>query len=270
MYGIRPTKGKGQNFLIDESMLDIMIAAAAIRPTDFVVEIGPGLGVLTHKLLNAARRVVAVELDRSIATFVRAEFGTINNFELIEDDILRVRNDELVKRLGSPDYKVVANIPYAITAPVIEKFLSYEPKPACMVLMVQKEVAERITAKPGEMSMLAVAVQYYANAEIIATVPRASFYPAPEVDSAILKITVNHRIPDDSGFQKDFFRTVRIGFSARRKQLHNNLSAGLRITSTVAKELLVGLGLREDVRAQNLSVDDWKRLTTAIISQKNN
>lgn len=263
-YNIRPTKGKGQNFLIDESILDVMLDAAQVAETDSVLEIGPGLGVLTNKLVRRARRIVAVELDTRVAMFIRSEFEGKNNFELIESDILRVKNAELAEHLGTTRYKVVANIPYAITAPLIEKFLTYEPRPTMLVLMVQKEVAERVTARPGEMSVLAVSVQYYARAEIIARVPGSSFYPEPAVDSAVLRIIPKHQHTSDE--EKIFFRIVKIGFSSRRKQLHNNLSAGLRISSEEAKGYLQALDLRIDARAQDLSVEDWKKL--AHITQK--
>lgn len=276
LYDIRPTRGKGQNFLLDDEVTARMVAAANVTSEDAVLEIGPGLGVLTRQLAAKAGKVVAVELDKNVAIFFKSEFGTAKNISLIEGDILAIQNKDLAKALGSQQYKVVANIPYAITAPLIQKFLTFVPRPTVLVLMVQKEVAERITAKPGEMSVLALSVQYFADAEILEQVPRAKFFPSPEVDSAVIRITphltnnakagatntriTNNESTNNTDLEKNFFRTVKIGFSAKRKQLHNNLSAGFHITAAQGKEILLRLGLREDVRAQDLSLDDWKNL----------
>jgi 16S rRNA (adenine1518-N6/adenine1519-N6)-dimethyltransferase len=180
-------------------------------------------------------------------------------------DVLRVSNQEITESLGQ-SYKVVANLPYHITSKVIEKFLANEPRPSLLVLLVQKEVAERLCAVPGGrgegMSVLSVATQFYATPEYVATVPASCFWPTPKVDSAIVKLKVKEDLPPV--LEKDFFRLVKIGFSARRKQLHNNLSAGLHLDSAVIKTVLKELNLAENVRPQDLTLDNWLALFTKL------
>lgn len=265
-YDIRPTKGKGQNFLLDEQVIRDMVDAARVSGEDTVLEIGPGLGILTRALLERAGKVVAVELDANVATFLRAEFGGNPKFHLVTDDILRLRPEDL-RALTGDRYKVVANLPYAITSPVIEKLLTVEPRPTQIVVMVQKEVAQRITAAAGEMSVLAIACQYYATAELVRLVSRTVFHPAPQVDSAVVRLSLTDR-ERDAAREKDFFRLVHIGFSARRKQLHNNLAAGLHRSSDEMKKMLEMIGKRPDTRAQELTVHDWERLRELLATTK--
>ena len=258
---ISPSRDRGQNFLVDEKVLEKIIESANLKKDDVVLEIGAGFGTLTERLAQKAGKIITVESDRGILPILRRNLENYKNVEIIEKDVLSVVNYE--SKIMNYEYKIVANLPYQITSIVLRKFLENEPRPNEMMVMVQKEVAERICAISGEMSILAVSVQFFGQPEIIQIVPRSSFYPAPEVDSAILRIS---RIKNESETNlkridvKDFFRVVKVGFSARRKQLHNNLANGLRLKSEEAKNILLDLGLDIQVRAQDLSVDDWINL----------
>ena len=257
--GIAPTKSRGQNFLFDENVIAKIIKSANLSKKDSVLEIGPGFGVLTTDLLSSAGQVIAVELDKKIVAFLSRKYKKAENFQLIEGDILRLHINEL----DLPEkYKIVANLPYNITSNFIRRFLEAENKPDEMVIMVQKEVAQRMVEKPGKMSMLAVAVQFYADPEILFEVSRRSFWPAPKVDSAIIRIKLDKQDSDIDA--KEFFKVVKMGFSAKRKQLQNNLSGGLQLSKEEVKDILDRLGLDEKIRAQDLSVEDWKRLVRGL------
>lgn len=253
--GIKPQRSKGQNFLIEEKFYDEVVAAAELTKNDKVLEVGPGLGFLTAKLAQAAGQVTAVELDDKLASLLQATMNKqkIKNVQIMNGNALDLMT-------GAGEYKIVANLPYNITSAFLRKFLSQaKQKPELMVLLLQKEVAERICAGPGAMSLLAISVQVYATAEIIDFVPAKAFYPAPEVESAIIKIKgQKSKIKNEE--EKIFFQLVRIGFSARRKKLANNLSAGFLITQAEATAWLGRAGFGENARAQELSVDDWLRL----------
>jgi len=262
-YDIKPLKRMGQNFLIDENVLGKIIESAELSKNDTILEIGPGLGILTIELAKRVKRVIAIEKDKILCQALKKilEDQRINNVELINGDILNTKY-----KIQATSYKLIANLPYYITSPVIRKFLEAGNKPAStrggeptrggpslMILMVQKEVAERICAKPPKMSILSVAVQFYAEPEIIDYVSKNCFYPQPKVDSAIIKI-VPKQIPKIN--TEKFFALVRAGFSAKRKMLKNNLSTLLE-----ANQLnLEKLGLNPKVRAENLSINDWLKL----------
>ena len=229
-FHIRPSKKLGQNFLLSEQALDQIVEAAELSPEDTVLEIGPGLGVLTRRLCEKAGLVLAVEKDRKLVTALRKLFKSQKNVKVIHGDALFIHptSYELpASPAGRPatSYKVVANIPYYLTGKILQNFLTSEQKPSLMVLLLQKEVAERITASPGQMSILAVSVQFYAEPEIIGRVGRENFYPEPEVDSAIVRLKVLEK-PRLAVDEKRFFQLVKIGFAGKRKQLHNNLQAG--------------------------------------------
>ena len=268
-HGLWAKKGLGQNFLVDRNALDKIVEAAELTQDDTVIEVGPGVGTLTSELLKRAKEVVAVEMDDKLAEILRSTNN--GKLKVINADILKFNLNEIIE---NKPYKVVANIPYYITSKIIELFLTAENKPELIVLLVQKEVAERICAKPGEMSVLSVSVQLYGKPEIVGIVPKESFFPSPKVDSAILKID-NIQDPfdslslaqDDTGsLSKSFFRCVHIGFSSRRKTLINNLSAGYHIAKETASDIIRQTGFGENVRAQELSVEDWKRLSEQVES----
>jgi 16S rRNA (adenine1518-N6/adenine1519-N6)-dimethyltransferase len=256
-YGIAPAKSRGQNFLIDDSALQKIAEAGELTEKDTVLEVGPGLGVLTDELLKRAGRVVAVELDRNILAYLKVKYVEQKNLELVEGDVLSLNLADY--GLKSGEYKVVANLPYNITSYFLRLFLgNIQNKPKEMVLMIQKEVAERIVAHAGEMSVLAVMAQFYAETEIVAEVPKDSFWPSPKVDSTVIKLKLKENLPKID--IKNFFRIVKVGYSAKRKQLHNNLANGLKLPSPEIKEILVAMGYDEKIRAQDLEVEDWVKL----------
>jgi len=263
-YGLAPSKSKGQNFLINEKRIDEIIAASGVQRGERVVEIGPGFGVLTHGLVAAGAKVTVVELDQQALVFLRKEYG--NTIKIIEGDILRTPTAELAN--GEP-YRVIANIPYNITAKILRKFTEEAPLPTSMTLMVQKEVAQRLSAKPGDMSIIAVSVQFYADVSYITTVNREEFWPAPEVDSAILHLKLHDRNVAALGVPvRDFFRVVKFGFAARRKMLSNTLAAGLHLKPAEVLPLLEAIGANPKARAQELSMAQWMQLTQHIYGSK--
>ena len=259
---LRPRKSLSQNFLTDGDVLDRIVAAAELRPGDNVVEIGPGLGVLTRRLLAAGASVMAVELDPRLAEYLRRELYGVDRFELIEADALSLHPREFFP--GLP-IKLVANIPYHITSPLLHTFLEGERPPELTVLLVQVEVAERVAAPPGKMSYLSVFVQNVATAEIVDRVPAAAFEPAPEVDSAILRLRRREQPAVEAGSGRDpFYRVVQAGFRQRRKQVHNGLTRELAVEREVVASALETCGVDPDRRPQTLSVDEWTCLTAQL------
>jgi len=256
---IKPVRSRGQNFLIQENVYDEIVEAADIKSDDVILEVGPGLGFLTEKLAEKAERVIAVELDDKLANILkfRLKKEGIDNIEVVNENILDI-SDSRFKTEGSV-YKIVANLPYNITSVFLRKFLEADNRPESMTLMLQKEVAERIVAKPGKMSLLAISVQHYAKVEIVQNVSREDFWPSPEVDSAVIKISLKNKKVETID-EKGFFRIVKFGFSSKRKMLKNNLSACLKIDQEKVENILVKVGLKKTVRAQELSLENWKDL----------
>lgn len=256
---LRPRKSLSQNFLTDPETLDAIVAAAELAPGDRVVEVGPGLGVLTRRLLAAGASVLAVELDARLAEYLRRELWGIDRFELIEADALALHPRELFP--GEP-IKVVANIPYHITSPLLHAFLEGERPPELTVLLVQLEVAERVAAPPGQMSYLSVFAQNVAVAEVVARVPATAFEPAPEVDSAVLRLRRREEpiVPAGEG-REPFYRVVQAGFRQRRKQVHNGLSRELPVDREAVEEGLAACSVDPERRPQTLTVEEWACLT---------
>ena len=305
--GLWARKGLSQNFLVDRNALEKIVGAGEIKSDDLVIEIGPGVGTMTGELVQKAGEVIAIEFDEKLAELLEQQFkifnlkfkindqfknlkgqnSTVNQLSgsqiksgmtnsalgmttgaglrIINDDILKVNLNEII---GDCKYKVIANIPYHITSKILELFLSRENKPETMVLLVQKEVAERVCAKPGEMSTLSVSVQLYGEPTIVDIVKKESFFPSPKVDSAILKIVVSSQSACRSDRlsvvsqeqEKDLFRLVHIGFASKRKTLVNNLSAGYHIPKEKASDIIKKAGLLENSRAQELGVGNWIEL----------
>jgi 16S rRNA (adenine1518-N6/adenine1519-N6)-dimethyltransferase len=253
---LRARKGLGQHFLVDAEVLSLIIATADLKPDDTIVEVGPGLGILTQELAQKAGNVVAIELDDGLAALLKKRLVSFNNVTIINADVLKTEPKDIVKGQG---YKVVANLPYYITSPVLRHFLEASVKPQTMVVMVQKEVAEAIAAKPGDMSLLSVSVQFYGSPEIISTVPPESFYPAPEVSSAIVQIAVYPQPAVDVD-EKGFFDTVRAGFAAPRKQLANSLAKGLGKGKAEVLPFLQKAGIDPQRRAETLTIEEWAGL----------
>ena len=255
---LKAKKRLGQNFLIDQKVITRMVSEADLSDNDVVLEIGPGLGALTTKLIQAAGRVIAVEKDQELSAYLSQNFKNKDNLELISQDIFRVNFSEL--RLKNLDYKIVANLPFYLTSHFLRFTLEHEIKPSLLTLLVQKEVAERITARAGDHSLLSLSVQFYGEPTLIAEVDKKSFYPAPEVNAALIKIRVfeQPRVPVDD--VKKFFRLLRIGFSSRRKQLHNNLAAGLRKSNKEIKRRLQAVDVDPTRRAESLTLEEWRKL----------
>ena len=256
-YGLRADKSLGQNFLQDPIALEKITAAAGIRPTDSVLEIGPGLGSLTRYLAVSAQEVVAVELDENLIPPLRTVIAPYANIRLIHGDILKFPPAELVHQSG---YLVVANIPYYITSAIIRHLLENEPKPRRLVLTIQKEVADRICAVPGDMSLLALSVQVYGEPRIAARIPAGAFFPAPKVDSAVLCLDVYPEPQIRRESLETFFKLIKAGFSQKRKTLRNSLSSGLHISPMEAADLLTRAGIDPQRRAETVSIPEWQRL----------
>jgi 16S rRNA (adenine1518-N6/adenine1519-N6)-dimethyltransferase len=259
-YGLRPHKGLGQNFLQDPIALEKIVSAAEIRSTDTVLEIGPGLGSLTRYLAASAREVVAVELDQHLLPPLKAVLSSYQNVRLIHGDILELSPDDLVQE---QDYVVAANIPYYITSAVIRHLLESKRKPRRVVLTIQKEVAQRICEKPGDMSLMALSVQVYGKPRIAAYIPAGAFFPAPSVDSAVLAIDIYPAPLIPQEYLEAFFKLIKAGFSQKRKTLRNSLSSGLGISPINAAQLLEQTGIDPQRRAETLSIEEWHRLAVA-------
>lgn len=249
-YNIKPSKRLGQNFLIDKIVLRKIIETANLSTKDTILEIGPGLGILTIELAKKAKQVIAVEKDKRMCEILKEVLKDYKNIKIINQDILSYK-------LQTTSYKLIANLPYYITSLVIRKFLENPPvggppagkPPKETILMVQKEVAQRIVAKPPLMNLLAVGVQFYAKAEIVSYVRKKSFYPQPKVDSAIIKMIPQ---PTPKINTKKFFQLVKTGFSSKRKMLKNNLE--------LEKSILEKIKINPKTRAENLSIQDWLKL----------
>lgn len=252
LAGLRPYKGLGQHFLVDRGSLDTIVEAAELSHQDTVLEIGPGLGVMTNRLTQLAGKVVAVEADHNLAQLLRRDQAP--NLEVVESDIL----DFHLTKLPS-GYKVVANIPYYLTGNLLRLLTESPNPPQLMVLLIQKEVAQRINAAPGDMSVLAIGVQYYCQTEIVGMVERYKFWPAPKVDSAIIKITRRTK-PAFEADPAKLFRLVKAGFGEKRKQLKNSLAGGLNVSSVAIESTLNSAKILPTARAQELNLEDWQKL----------
>jgi len=263
-FDIQPKKSLGQNFLVDQRALERIVEAAELGPEDIVLEIGPGLGALTRLLAAEAGRVVAVELDQRLVEVLRQTAtakADLPNVEIIHGDILELNPADLLEHQGDNfQYKVVANLPYYITSAIIRHLLTAEVRPKLMVVTVQLEVARRITAEPGEMSLLAVSVQFYGRPRIVARIKAGAFYPSPQVDSAVIRIDLDDHPVVEVDDVDSFFEVVRAGFAQRRKQLRNALAAGLALPASEVAQVLNRAGVNPSRRAQTLSLEEWAKV----------
>lgn len=260
--GLVARKRLGQHFLVDGDVLAKILAAAEVDSGDLIVEVGPGLGILTIELAKRARMVVAVELDDNLAALLKETLVGLFNVRIINRDILDVEPDELLREAGgeASRYRVIANLPYYITAPVFRHFLEGNVKPESMVVMVQKEVAQNIIAKPGDLSLLALSIQFYAEPKLVTYVPASSFYPPPKIDSAVLRLEIRPKPKVDVGNPDRFFGLVKAGFSARRKQLVNSLSGALGKSREEVFAILEQANMDPKRRAEMLSLEEWAAL----------
>jgi 16S rRNA (adenine1518-N6/adenine1519-N6)-dimethyltransferase len=264
-YDIRTKKSLGQHFLVDDAVLEKILDAAALSPDDTVIEVGPGLGLMTAELAKRASWVIAIELDNRLAAILK-ETLPVENVVVLNEDVLGTDPANLLK--GSAphfppqlrSYKVVANLPYYITSPVLRHFLEAPIKPETMVVMVQKEVARTITAAAGDRSVLSIAVQFYGKPSIVADVPAASFFPPPEVDSAVIKIDVYKKPPVAVDDVEGFFKLVRAGFRAARKQVANSLAQGLDLPKPEILDLLAKAKIDPQRRAETFTLEEWAAL----------
>jgi 16S rRNA (adenine1518-N6/adenine1519-N6)-dimethyltransferase len=262
-YDLSPRKRLGQNLLCDPAALQRIVVAADLVPDDTVVEVGAGLGTLTRPLAERAGHVVAVEIDGRFVQALREQLADLANVEILHGDILRMPG------LGLPHlgYKVVANLPYYITSAILRHFLESEARPRLLVVTVQREVAERIVARPGKMSLLAVSVQFYGQPQIVTRIPAGAFYPSPQVDSAVLRIEVGEHpaviLPAGTD-ETIYFRVVRAGFSQRRKTLRNALSGGLALPPAQVEATLAEADIDPRRRAETLSLEEWAQATVAL------
>ena len=266
--GIRPRRGWGQNFLVDQRYLSHILHAAEVDPQDTIIEVGPGLGVLTRKLAVAAGLVIGVEVDPVLARHLEGSLAGQENVRILQRDVLQLDPADLLASLpeipsGAP-YKVVANLPYSITSAVLRHFLEASTKPTLMVVLVQKEVAQRITARPGQMSLLSVSVQLYGKPQIVLKIPPSAFYPRPKVESALVRIEILPEPALNVRGNEAFFSLVRAGFAHRRKQLHNSLSRELSLPGATIQEALREAGVEPSRRAQSLSIEEWGSLCRSL------
>ncbi|MBN1258827.1 ribosomal RNA small subunit methyltransferase A [Candidatus Peregrinibacteria bacterium] len=257
LHGLWAKKSFGQNFLVDEEALERIVQTANIHSSDTVVEVGPGTGFLTERLIQKAKRVITVEFDADMVEVMKRRFKGVPNLEIIHSDILNWRIDRY--GLKNKGYKVVANIPYYITSPLIKHFLQSACRPNKMVILVQKEVAEKVIGKTGK-SVITIETQVFGRPEIVAIVKAASFYPTPKVDSAVLRIEVYEKPLVPERELKDFFRVVHGGYSQKRKKLRNTLAAAWRVEPAEAEVIIKKAGLDPDLRPEDLEIGDWIKL----------
>lgn len=267
-YNVSAHKSLGQHFLIDQEVLNTILETAQLTRDDFVIEIGPGFGVLTFPLAEQAGRILAIETDKKILKILKALGSGYTNIDLLPANVLKLDDELLYKRYRDwsrtkshkTSYKLVSNLPYYITSAILKQFLETDRRLDTIVVMVQKEVAARIVAKPGDLTLLGISVQLFGKPELIRTVSKNAFWPKPEVDSAILKIVPYKKIGHDIDDVRLFFRVVKAGFGERRKQLHNSLGGGLSLDDKTVRNLLAGTGIDPKTRAQDLSISQWAKL----------
>ncbi len=258
--GLRPQQAAGQNFLLDESICASIVSAAGVEPEDTVLEIGPGLGILTEALLETGAKIIAVEIDQRLYAYLKKKFRGQERLRLIHSDIFKVNLNTIIKE---GEYKLVANLPYSATSLVFRNFLSLPPRPSNLTVMIQRDVAKRITAKPGDMSLLSLTTQFYSRPIMLFDVPPSSFFPIPKVTSSVLYCDDFQPLNPDQ--DKKFWQFVRAGFAARRKKLATTLATSLHIPAPKVAEAIESTGLHELVRAQELSLEQWLKLAKKLV-----
>ena len=252
--GFYPRRSSGQNFLFDQEIIQKILDESRLSKEDEILEIGPGFGFLTERIVAQVKKLVAVELDRRLAGFLKNKFSASKNTEVIQADIFKI---SLKDYFNDKDYKLIANPPYNITSLVLRNFLTQPPRPKEMLLLVQKEVAERICALPGEMSLLSLVCQYYSSPEIIKVIGRENFWPEPGVDTCLISFKkIGARI-NTVEEERAFIKLIKVGFSAKRKKLTNNLKNGLGISAEISEKILKKQNLNPQIRPQDVSLENW-------------
>ena len=260
-HNIKPSRSMGQNFLVETSIVESIVEIAGIGNKDLVVEIGPGMGILTRELLSQGATVIAVELDRDLARFLKQDLADVKTFSLVERDARHVEIEEVTA--GRP-YQVVANLPYSVATVIIRHFMESPSAPERMTVMVQKEVAERMTAEPGSMSLLGLATDLYAEARIALIVPPDVFLPPPKVESAVVVLDVRPELRGNEEQRDRMFELATMAYQRKRKTISNGLSMGLDRPKAELDEILSGIGIDAKRRPQTLSVDEWLRIAQEI------
>lgn len=261
-YNMRPIHGRGQNFLVDKNVIQKIIKESSIKSSEYILEIGPGLGVLTNELSGRAKKVLTIDIDKNIINLLEQEFEW-PNVSILRKDILKISNADIVKSLGSRKYKLISNLPYQITSEVIEKFLTQEPRPAEIILMIQREVGERILTSAPHANLLSLMVEFYAEPKILFRVSKNSFYPVPKVDSVIMKF-IPKDAPLKSEENKPFWEMVRAGFRSKRKYLFSNLSSYTKYSKDELSLAWDSLGMDRKIRPESLSLGEWLKLFSKI------
>lgn len=270
-YGFRLTKSLGQNFLTDKNIIDRIIEGSGITEEDLVIEIGPGIGVITYEASLAARRVIAVEIDRNLIPILEETLAERENIQVINSDILKTDVNRIIEDARKKDpkikgVKIIGNLPYYITTPIIMKLLEEGVKADGITAMMQKEVADRIKAAPGTKAYgaLSVAVQYYCEIESVVNVPKEVFVPQPKVDSAVLNLKIRKTCPVETRDRELFFSVVKAGFGQRRKTLSNSLMGVKDITKEIVFESLNAAGIEPSRRAETLSLEEFAQLSNQV------
>ena len=267
-YGFKLSKNLGQNFLTDKNIIDRIIESAEIGPDDLVIEIGPGIGVITREAAETARKVIAVEIDKNLIPILKETLSDVDNVEIVNQDILKTDVNQLIASLGDSisGVKIIGNLPYYITTPIIMKLLEDGVKADSITVMMQKEVADRIKAFPGSKAYgaLSVAVQYYCTVEAVVNVPKEVFVPQPKVDSTVLRLNIREEAPVKLLNREIFFRCVKAGFGQRRKTLLNSLMGIEGITKEGVKAALEAAGIDPSRRAETLDLEEFAKLSNEV------
>ncbi len=266
-HGVYTRKGLGQHLLVDRDALDAIGAATGLGESgapENALEVGAGPGALTVELARRARRVVAVEIDHAMVGVLRETTARFPNVEIIESDLLKVEPEAI---FGAEPYVLAANLPYYITAAALRHFLEATQRPQRMVVMTQREVAERMVARPGDMSLLSVSVQFYGTPTLVRVVLASAFFPPPQVDSAVVRIEIAPTPPLEGAERERMFALAHAGFAEKRKQLHNSLARNLRYPPEAISRWLAAAQIDPMRRAQTVSIDDWIRLTRASLAE---
>lgn len=272
-YHISANKNLGQNFLIEEQVVESIVAASQIEEHDIVIEIGPGLGTLTQKLLQKAKKVIAIELDNRMIEILKDRFALYDNLILLNEDVLKINFDKLLEEQNAKkeQVKIVANLPYYITTPIVMKLLEDKVPAISITVMVQKEVADRLIELPGQKNTGAITycVYYYCEPEEILKVPSNSFIPEPQVESKVIKLNIREKPPVELENEQLFFKIIKASFMQRRKTLLNGLSNSSIASKEILKQILIKMELTENVRGEDLSIEQFAKLANSLNSIKN-